>query len=44
MIATDEDVARVFDGIAAEYEAQLARNPVAVYMRAELHAHFARTF
>jgi ubiquinone/menaquinone biosynthesis C-methylase UbiE len=44
MIATNDDVARVFDGIAAEYEAQLARNPVAGYMRAELHAQFARTF
>ncbi len=41
---TSTDVAHVFDGVAAEYEAQLARNPVAGYMRAELHAHFARTF
>jgi 2-polyprenyl-3-methyl-5-hydroxy-6-metoxy-1,4-benzoquinol methylase len=37
-------VARAYDAIAAEYDAQLEKNPVAVYMRAELHAHLARTF
>ena len=35
-------VARAYDAIAAEYDAQLEKNPVAVYMRSELHAHLAR--
>lgn len=44
MISTDQEVARAYDAIAREYDAQLAQNPVALYMRARLHEHFARVF
>jgi SAM-dependent methyltransferase len=44
MIATNEQVARAYDAIASEYAAQLESNPVAAYMRVQLHAHFARVF
>jgi 2-polyprenyl-3-methyl-5-hydroxy-6-metoxy-1,4-benzoquinol methylase len=37
-------VRQAYDAIAAEYEGQLARDPIAHYMRARLHEHFARVF
>ncbi len=40
----DVSIARAYDAIAPEYDAQLARNPVAAEMRRQLHAHFARVF
>ncbi len=44
MISKEQEVARAYDAIAREYDAQLAQNPVALYMRARLHEHFARVF
>ncbi len=40
----DASIARAYDAIAAEYDAQLARNPVAAEMRRQLHAHFDCVF
>jgi SAM-dependent methyltransferase len=37
-------VARAYDAIAHEYDAHLAGDPVAAYMRARLHAHMRRLF
>jgi SAM-dependent methyltransferase len=37
-------IAGVYDTLAPEYEDQLARNPVAHYMRVRLHRHFTRVF
>ncbi len=37
-------VRQAYDAIAAEYDGQLARDPIACYMRARLHEHFARVF
>lgn len=37
-------IARVYDRLAPEYDAQLAQNPVAYYMRERLHDHFAGVF
>jgi len=37
-------VARAYDAIAHEYDAHLASDPVAGYMRARLHEHFRRIF
>ncbi len=37
-------IARAYDLIAPDYEAQLARNPLAVEMRRRLHRHFDRVF
>jgi ubiquinone/menaquinone biosynthesis C-methylase UbiE len=44
MISTNHQVARAYDAIAPVYDAQLAQNPVARYMRARLQEHFARIF
>ncbi len=44
MISKEHEVARAYDAIAHEYDAQLAQNPVALYMRERLHEHFARAF
>jgi SAM-dependent methyltransferase len=38
------DIARAYDRLAPNYNAQLAQNPVAKYMRAQLQAHLARVF
>ncbi len=38
------DIARAYDRLAPDYNAQLAQNPVAEYMRAQLQAHLARVF
>lgn len=40
----ESPIARAYDLIAPDYEAQLARNPVAVEMRRRLHRHFDRAF
>ena len=37
-------VARAYDAIASDYDAQLAENPVASWMRGILWEHFVRTF
>ncbi len=37
-------VASAYDAIAPDYQRQLARNPVAVYMRAAVQSHLARIF
>jgi ubiquinone/menaquinone biosynthesis C-methylase UbiE len=44
VISSTESVAVAFDAIAPEYEAQLARNPVADYMRMRLHRHLRGAF
>jgi 2-polyprenyl-3-methyl-5-hydroxy-6-metoxy-1,4-benzoquinol methylase len=44
MIAAGDRIAVAYDAIAAEYDVQLERNPVAAYMRKRLHRHFAATF
>ena len=36
--------AQAYDALAADYDAQLEQNPVALYMRKQLHAQFARVF
>lgn len=43
-MAQELSIARAYDLIAPEYEAQLARNPLAVGMRLELHQHFNQAF
>lgn len=37
-------VRQAYDAIAAEYDGQLARDPIARYMRARLHEHYAHVF
>ncbi len=44
MIQTNPRVARAYDALASEYDAQLEQNPVAREMRARLHAEFAQMF
>jgi ubiquinone/menaquinone biosynthesis C-methylase UbiE len=39
-----EIVARAHDALAPTYDAKLAENPVATWMRAQLWAHYARAF
>ncbi len=41
---TEQWVARAYDALAQEYDAQMEKNPVAAYMRARLYSHFARVF
>jgi 2-polyprenyl-3-methyl-5-hydroxy-6-metoxy-1,4-benzoquinol methylase len=43
-MAAHRSVALGYDAIAPEYDAHLASDPVAGYMRAKLHTHFARVF
>jgi SAM-dependent methyltransferase len=38
------DIAQAYDRVASHYNAQLAQNPVAEYMRAQLQAHLAHVF
>src|SRR5512143_4116043 len=40
----DATVAQAYDAIAAEYDGQLARDPIARYMRARLHEHLSHLF
>lgn len=43
-MVSESAVARAYDEIARDYDAQLARNPVACEMRHHLHRHFNRVF
>jgi SAM-dependent methyltransferase len=44
VIPATRSVAATYDAIAVDYEAQLAQNPVAQYMRTRLHHHFTCAF
>jgi 2-polyprenyl-3-methyl-5-hydroxy-6-metoxy-1,4-benzoquinol methylase len=44
VISSADAVAIAFNAIAPEYEAQLAQNPVASFMRRRLHRHFREAF
>lgn len=39
-----QSIARAYEGIAADYDAQLESNPLAREMRRQLHHHFSRLF
>ncbi len=43
-MVSESAIVRAYDLIAPGYEAQLARNPVALEMRRRLHRHFDRVF
>ena len=44
MIPARQPAAQAYDALASTYDAQLRQDPVAGYMRAQLHAHFTRVF